>query len=68
MKCTVAGEPVLPQPGDFYGGCSTRSLTGPSRARRAWAIASAGPFGTLVAVTGLTRCPNAGLARHARLR
>jgi len=28
-ECTVAGEPVTPQPGEFYGGWITRDLIGP---------------------------------------
>lgn len=28
-RCTVAGEPVVPQPGDFYGGWITSRVTGP---------------------------------------
>jgi uncharacterized protein (DUF427 family) len=28
-RCTVAGEVVLPQPGDFYGGWITSRVTGP---------------------------------------
>lgn len=28
-ECTVDGEPVLPQPGDFYGGWITSEITGP---------------------------------------
>ncbi|MEX0346928.1 MAG: DUF427 domain-containing protein [Rhizobiaceae bacterium] len=27
--CQVGGEPVIPQPGDFYGGWITRNLRGP---------------------------------------
>jgi uncharacterized protein (DUF427 family) len=29
--CTVDGERVQPQPGDFYGGWITRDIVGPSR-------------------------------------
>jgi uncharacterized protein (DUF427 family) len=28
-RCTVDGEPVTPQPGDFYGGWITRHVAGP---------------------------------------
>ena len=28
-RCTVDGEPVLPQPGGFYGGWITSDLAGP---------------------------------------
>ena len=28
-ECTVDGEPVTPQPGDFYGGWLTADITGP---------------------------------------
>lgn len=28
-RCTVAGETVMPQPGDFYGGWITSAVTGP---------------------------------------
>jgi uncharacterized protein (DUF427 family) len=28
-RCTVDGEPVVPQPGSFYGGWITSDLTGP---------------------------------------
>lgn len=29
LRCTVGGEPVLPQEGDFYGGWITGNLRGP---------------------------------------
>ena len=29
LKCTVAGEAVIPQPGEFYGGWITSELVGP---------------------------------------
>jgi uncharacterized protein (DUF427 family) len=29
LKCTVAGEAVVPQPGEFYGGWITPELVGP---------------------------------------
>ena len=28
-ECTVAGERVTPQPGDFYGGWITKEIVGP---------------------------------------
>jgi hypothetical protein len=32
-RCTVDGEPMLPQPGGFYGGWITSDLAGPFKGR-----------------------------------
>jgi uncharacterized protein (DUF427 family) len=33
-ECTVDGEPVSPEPGDFYGGWITSDIVGPFRHKR----------------------------------
>lgn len=55
-RCTVDGETVTPQPGNFYGGWITRDIVGPLKAR--WAQ-SAGDLPTAEATSVTVNLPAA---------